>query len=84
MHIQLGRVFHTFCGWRPSEALTVSTVACHHSLSQLLFYCAKKATRASDEFKRASGSKLTEADVRDIQRLNAGMVPSMSAVCMYE
>ena len=25
----MGRVWHTFCGWRPSEALTLSTVSSH-------------------------------------------------------
>jgi len=67
----VGRVFSTFCGWRPAEALTVSAVACHHSLSELLLYLAKRAAASPDAFRAASGFKLTDSDVADIKRLNA-------------
>jgi hypothetical protein len=71
----IGRVWHTFCGWRPSEALTVSTVACHQSLSELLLYLAKRASQSNDEsFRAASGMKLSSADIQDLGRLNGCIV----------
>jgi hypothetical protein len=71
----IGRVWHTFCGWRPSEALTVSTVACHQSLSELLLYLAKRASKSNDEgFRASSGMKLSSADIQDLGRLNGCIV----------
>ena len=70
----VGRVWYTVSGWRPSEALTVSTVSCHHTLSELLLYMAKKACRADADFRAATGFKFSAADVLDIARLNDSLV----------
>ena len=70
----IGRVFYTFSGWRSSEALTVSTVACHHTLSELLLYLAKRAGREGPDFRAHTGFTLPAADVADIVRLNQSLV----------
>ena len=72
----IGRVWYTFSGWRPSEALTVSTVSCHHTLSELLLYLGKKASRADAGFRAATGFKFSAADIADIARLNDSLVSS--------
>mmetsp|Transcript_74697 Transcript_74697/g.200059 ORF Transcript_74697/g.200059 Transcript_74697/m.200059 type:complete len:1216 (+) Transcript_74697:161-3808(+) len=70
----IGRVWYTFSGWRPSEALTVSTVSCHQTLSELLLFLAKKASRADDLFRLRTGFKLTASDVSDFARLNESII----------
>jgi hypothetical protein len=72
----IGRVWYTFSGWRPSEALTISTVSAHHSLSELLLYLGKKACRADADFRTAMGFKFSAANVLDIVRLNDSLVSS--------
>jgi hypothetical protein len=72
----IGRVWYTFSGWRPSEALTVSTVSAHHTLSELLLYLGKKACRGDADFRSAMGFKFSTADVLDIVRLNDSLVSS--------
>ncbi len=65
------RVWTSYAGWRPSEALTLSTVAFHQTLSELLLFLARSAVRDSAALKRVAGLKLDMEDVKDLSRLNA-------------
>jgi len=69
----IGRVIPTFAGWRPSEALTVSTVACHHTLTELLLYLGRKANESAP-FKKMAGVVVSTKDIDDIARLNHNFV----------
>lgn len=40
-----GSVFDTFAGWRPAEACTVSALAMHHTLTELLLFVAERVHR---------------------------------------
>jgi hypothetical protein len=65
------RVWTSYAGWRPSEALTLSTVAFHQTLSELLLFLARSAVSDSGALKRVAGLKLELEDVKDLSRLNA-------------
>ncbi|EKX36351.1 hypothetical protein GUITHDRAFT_155261 [Guillardia theta CCMP2712] len=66
-----GRVWTTYAGWRPSEALTVSTVAAHHVLTELLLYLAEHVVCDEDvQFIKAAGNRFRKEDVKDLYRLN--------------
>jgi len=66
-----GRVWTTYAGWRPSEALTVSTVAAHHVLTELLLYLAEHVVCDEDvQFIKATGNRFRKEDVKDLYRLN--------------
>jgi len=43
-----GGALHVSPGWRPSEALTVSTVAFHQTLSEVLLHLARCAVKETD------------------------------------
>lgn len=66
------RTWTTFAGWRPAEALTVSTVVFHQTLSELLLFLARRAITETDEgaFGAAAGLKIGAADLDDLNRLN--------------
>mmetsp|Transcript_84638 Transcript_84638/g.137201 ORF Transcript_84638/g.137201 Transcript_84638/m.137201 type:complete len:1524 (+) Transcript_84638:3-4574(+) len=67
----LARTWTTFAGWRPAEALTVSTVAFHQTLTELLLCLARCAVNETDAaFAAAAGLKLEEKDLDDMWRLN--------------
>lgn len=61
------------CRWRPAEALTASTVACHHTLTELLLFLGRKANE-SDEMRKKAGVLLSTKDLEDICRLNENFI----------
>jgi len=69
----VSRVIPTFAGWRPSEALTVSTVACHHTLTELLLYLGRKGNESAP-FKKMAGVMVSHKDIDDIARLNQNFI----------
>jgi len=70
----VNRVLPTYAGWRPSEALTVSTVACHHTLTELLLSFARRADASPPAFKAHAGLLLSQSDIGDIERLNRSFI----------
>jgi len=72
------RVFTTSAGWRTSEALTLSTVACHHTLTELLAYLSAKA-QLSQSFRTASGTRFGRDDVADVKRQLTSFVKSAAS-----
>jgi hypothetical protein len=68
----VARTWTTFAGWRPAEALTVSTVAFHQTITELLLYLSHCAVSEKDkDFVEASGFKIDEKDFDDMRRLNS-------------
>ena len=68
----IARTWTTFAGWRPAEALTVSTVAFHQTMTELLLYLAHCAVSEKEkDFVGASGFKMDEKDLEDMRRLNS-------------
>jgi len=68
-----GRVIHTYAGWRSSESLTLSTAACHHTLSELLIYLGTKAT-INKGFMLSSACPFVKQDIDDMERLSSATV----------
>lgn len=70
----ISRVIPTYAGWRPSEALTVSTVALHHTFSELLLFLAERSQTSDVSFRIGAGFSLSENDVAEIARVHKWMV----------
>lgn len=72
----VSRTWTTLAGWRPSEALTVSTIAFHQTLTELLLYLARRAAFQSKEsgFAAIVGLKFQSEDIADLHQLNRACV----------
>ena len=59
------RAFDTFAGWRPSEPCTLSSLAVHQTLSELLLYTARRIRALSPTAPAAMlfGLSLSERDL---------------------
>lgn len=68
----VSRTWTTFTGWRPAEALTVSTVAFHQTLTEVLLYLARRAVSESKDsgFAAVAGLKFSFEDTVDLYSLN--------------
>ncbi|EKX55458.1 hypothetical protein GUITHDRAFT_99235 [Guillardia theta CCMP2712] len=74
--------FSTEVGIRPAEPCTVSVVASHQLLTQLLIYLMKKVQL--DGMEEASGGKYTVEDVKVLEELHAENFTAMEDIVGYD
>jgi len=82
---RLRRVFSTGAGWRPAEPATVSALAMHHLLTELLLHLIRRfATLPAPGLNTPLGLRLEQEDVDDLQkvcaRFVAAAVPGLTGV----
>ena len=73
-------VFTTFCGCRPAEPVSLTVVATHQLLTQILLYVMYSVRFHHPKYPELGGSSFTLQEVRELEGLNTDGIADLEAI----